>query len=102
MSSQAVERCARRELHALDEEVQPVVIAQRDGSAPFRIRESLIAWLTCNDRRKQDEHTSNPVCSLHWNRPAFAMADLATCFACEEKTKRMKERGGTDNSGADL
>ena len=31
---------------------QPVVTAQRDGSAVFCIRESLIAWLTWNVRQK--------------------------------------------------
>src|SRR5215204_4737171 len=32
---------------------QPVVTAQRDGSAYFCFRESLIAWLTCSVRQRR-------------------------------------------------
>ena len=48
-----------------EEEPQPVVTAQRDGSAHFCFRESLIAWLTCNvGQRKMKRFAAILLCLI--------------------------------------
>jgi hypothetical protein len=52
--SRDVARGSSPKIQAVDlreKRAEPVVTAQRDGSAHFCFRESLIAWLTCNVRQ---------------------------------------------------